>query len=215
MTVLGDIAQAAGPISYTGWNELVRGLSRDVPFQVEELRLAYRVPRQLLGLALPLLPLIAPDVAAPIAYREGDEPPRFVRAAPEHVIATAFREAGREAPREGRMALIAPAELVTELAPLLPDRETAFDELAAPIQVLTPRQARASSSTGSCWSSRRASSPPPTGSRACAGSTSPSPVRRRPSSSSTRSRSRPSSEKVLALCANPPGRKLESSFSVS
>jgi hypothetical protein len=181
----------------------------------EELRLAYRVPRQVLELALPLLPLIAPDVAAPIAYREGDEPPRFVPAAPEHFVATALREAGREAQREGRTALIAPAALVTELAPLLPGQETAFDELAAPIQVLTPRQARASSSTGSCWSSRRASSPPPTGSMACARSTFPSPARRRPSSSSTRSRSRPSSEKVLALCANPPGTKLESSFSVS
>jgi DNA helicase IV len=142
MTILGDIAQAAGPISYTGWKELVRGVSPDVPFLVEELRLAYRVPRDVLELALPLLPLIAPDVAAPIAYREGDEPPRFVEAEPEHVVATAVREAGREALREGRTALIVPAELVPELAPLLPHPDTAFNELAAPIQVLIPRQAK-------------------------------------------------------------------------
>ena len=142
MTILGDIAQAAGPISYTGWNELVRGMSPDVPFIVEELRLAYRVPADVLELALPLLPLIAPDVAAPIAYREGDEPPRFVRATPEHLMATAVREAGREAAREGRTALIAPAELVAELEPLGPRPGTAFDELAAPVQALSPRQAK-------------------------------------------------------------------------
>jgi DNA helicase IV len=142
LTILGDIAQAAGPISYTGWKELVQGLSPDEPFAVEELRLAYRVPRDVLELALPLLPLIAPDVAAPVAYREGDEPPRFVRAAPEQLVAAAVREAGRETLREGRVALLAPAGLLAELEPLLPRPETAFDELAAPIQVLTPRQAK-------------------------------------------------------------------------
>jgi DNA helicase IV len=142
MTILGDIAQAAGPISYTGWKELVRGVSTDTPFLVEELRLAYRVPRDVLELELPLLPLIAPDVAAPMAYRDGDEPARFVRAGPEHVVATAVREAGHEALREGRTALIVPAELVTELEPLVPHPDTAFDELAAAIQVLTPRQAK-------------------------------------------------------------------------
>jgi DNA helicase IV len=142
MTILGDIAQAAGPISYTGWKELVRGMSPDAALLVEELRLAYRVPADVLELALPLLPLIAPDVAAPIAYREGDEPPRFVPAVREHLVATAVRQAGHEALREGRTALIAPTELVAELEPLLPRPETAFDELAAPIQTLTPRQAK-------------------------------------------------------------------------
>jgi DNA helicase IV len=142
MTVLGDIAQSAGPISYDSWREFVKGLTPDAPFAVEELRLAYRVPRDVLELALPLLPLIAPDVAAPVAYREGDEPPRFVRAAPEHLVATAVREAGREALRAGRTALIAPPSLIAELEPLLPHPDTAFDELAAPIQALTPREAK-------------------------------------------------------------------------
>jgi DNA helicase IV len=142
MTLLGDIAQAAGAVSYSGWNELVRCLAPDVSVSVEELRLAYRVPRDVLELALPLLPMIAPDVAAPIAYREGDEPPRFVEAAAEQLVATAVREAGQEALREGRTALIAPAALVAELRPLLPHPDTAFDELTAPIQVLTARQAK-------------------------------------------------------------------------
>ena len=44
VTILGDIAQSSGPISYTGWNDLVRCLAPDVSPVVEELRLAYRVP---------------------------------------------------------------------------------------------------------------------------------------------------------------------------
>jgi DNA helicase IV len=139
-TVLGDIAQAAGPIAYRSWDDLLPYLG--VEAQIEELRLAYRVPRDVLELALPLLPLIAPDVAAPIAYREGDEPPRFVQVEPEHLVAGAVREAGHEALREGRTALIAPATLIAGLEPLLPGPGTAFDELAAPIQALTPRAAK-------------------------------------------------------------------------
>ena len=137
MTLLGDIAQAAGPVAYRSWDDLLPFLGPAA--EIEELRLAYRVPRDVLELALPLLPLIAPDVAAPISYREGDEPPRIVRAEPEHLVSTAVREAGHEALREGRTGLIAPAGILAELEPLLPHPETAFDEV---IQALTPRAAK-------------------------------------------------------------------------
>ena len=142
ITILGDIAQSAGPISYRSWDELLPHLAPDQAVTVEELRLAYRVPSEVMELALPLLPLIAPDVAPPIAYRSGDEPPRFLRVEAKHLVAAAVREAGHEARREGRTALIAPAALLAELEPLLPHPETAFDELAAPIQALTPRAAK-------------------------------------------------------------------------
>jgi hypothetical protein len=83
MTILGDIAQSSGPISYAGWNDLVRWLAPETAPTVEELRLAYRVPAEVMELALPLLPLIAPDVTPPIAYRSGDDPPRFVEVSRE------------------------------------------------------------------------------------------------------------------------------------
>jgi DNA helicase IV len=142
VTILGDIAQSSGPIAYTSWNELVRCLAPDTAPTVEELRLAYRVPAEVMELALPLLPLIAPEVAPPIAYRGGDEPPRFVRVAPGEVVASAVREAGREALRDGRTGLIAPRAILDEIEPLLPHPESAFDELASPIQALTPRAAK-------------------------------------------------------------------------
>jgi DNA helicase IV len=143
VTILGDIAQSSGPVSYSGWSELVRHLAPGVTPTVEELRLAYRVPAEVMELALPLLPLIAPGVAPPIAYRSGDEPPRFVRAqTPGQLVATAVREAGHEAVRDGRTGLIAPAKILAGIEPLLPRPETAFDELSSPIQALTPRAAK-------------------------------------------------------------------------
>jgi DNA helicase IV len=142
VTMLGDIAQSSGPISYTGWDEVVRYLAPEVAPAVEELRLAYRVPAEVMELALPLLPLIAPDVAPPIAYRAGDEPPRFVRVERDRLVAAAVREAGREGLRDGRTGLIAPAEILDEIEPLLPHPETAFDELSSPIHALTPRAAK-------------------------------------------------------------------------
>ncbi len=139
MTILGDIAQAAGPIHYDRWEDLFPHLGDDARFEVAELRLAYRVPRQVMELALPLLPLIAPDVAAPIAYRDGDEPPRFVQVARGELVSAAVREAAAEAAREGRAALIAPARLLPELPQA---DQSSFDELAAPFQTLTPRAAK-------------------------------------------------------------------------
>jgi DNA helicase IV len=139
MTILGDIAQAAGPVAYHRWEDLLPHVADGRDVTVAELRLAYRVPRQVMELALPLLPLIAPDVAAPIAYRDGDEPPRFVPVEAEDLVSAAVREAAAEAQREGRTALIAPARLL----PRLPQSgESAFDELAPPFQTLTPRGAK-------------------------------------------------------------------------
>jgi DNA helicase IV len=142
ITILGDIAQSSGPISYAGWNDLVRHLAPAARAVVEELRLAYRVPAEVMELALPLLPLIAPEVAPPIAYRSGDEPPRFVQVDANDLVPAAVQEASREALREGRAGLIAPTAILERIEPLLPAPENAFDELSGPIQALTPRAAK-------------------------------------------------------------------------
>ena len=72
-TLLGDIAQATGPIPYERWHELLPHLDGAEGAQVEELRHAYRVPREIMELALPLLERIAPEVEPPVAYRVGAE----------------------------------------------------------------------------------------------------------------------------------------------
>jgi DNA helicase IV len=147
MTILGDIAQASGAFSYHRWEEVLEHLTSDAAVDIAELRLAYRVPREVMELALPLLPLIAPDVAPPIAYRSGDEPPRFVEAKPGDLVTTAAEEAAREALREGRTALIAPASLLKKIDPalgsVLDTGASVFDEdLAGTVRTLTPRAAK-------------------------------------------------------------------------
>jgi len=131
-TLLGDIAQATGPVSYDRWPELLPYLEGAADAEVEELRHAYRVPREIMELALPLLERIAPEVEPPVAYRVGAERPRLVEADPP--LAAAFEEAARLASAEGLLAVIAPASLRGE------GESALFDD--SRIAVLTPREAK-------------------------------------------------------------------------
>jgi len=131
-TILGDIAQATGPIAYERWDELLPHLPGGEEAQVEELRHAYRVPREIMALALPLLKRIAPDVEPPLAYRVGAEPPRVVQV--DDPLAAAYDEASTLAADEGLLALIAPASLRGD------DVVALFDETQ--VAVLTPREAK-------------------------------------------------------------------------
>jgi DNA helicase IV len=135
LTLLGDIAQATGPVSYGGWSEVLRPLPRGEETSVEELRHAYRVPREIIELALPLLERIAPDVEPPLAYRTGADPPRIRRVAEEHLLEEALREAATLAALEGLLAVIVPPRL---LEPALSARSL-FDER---VPLLTPREAK-------------------------------------------------------------------------
>jgi len=133
-TILGDVAQATGPIAYGRWEELLEFLPGGERAEVEELRHAYRVPREIMSLALPLLEHIAPDIEPPIAYRAGAEPPRIVRGDPP--LTVAYEEAARLAGAEGLLALIAPSSLRGD-----EDEPPAlFDD--SRISVLTPREAK-------------------------------------------------------------------------
>ena len=131
-TLLGDIAQATGPVPYDRWPELLPYLDGAEGAEVEELRHAYRVPREIMELALPLLERIAPEVEPPVAYRVGAERPRLVEADPP--LAAAFEEAARLAGEEGLLAVIAPASLRGE------GESALFDD--SRIAVLTPREAK-------------------------------------------------------------------------
>jgi DNA helicase IV len=131
-TILGDIAQATGPVAYDRWEELLPYLPGGDSAEVAELRHAYRVPREIMALALPLLERIAPGVDPQVAYRVGAEPPRVVPADPP--LQAAYEEAARLADEEGLLAVIAPASLRGDGGGSL------FDETRIP--VLTPREAK-------------------------------------------------------------------------
>jgi DNA helicase IV len=134
LTALGDVAQGTGPVVYTSWDEVVGHLPRGDEAEVEELRHAYRVPREIMELALPLLDEIAPDVERPFAYRTGAAPPVVRRVAAEALLREAYREAAVLARGDGLVAVIAAEELAD---PALAG-EDAYDGVA----LLTPRQAK-------------------------------------------------------------------------
>ena len=133
LTILGDVAQATGPVRYSSWDEVLPYLPNAESATVEELRHAYRVPREIMQLALPLLETIAPDVTPPLAYRAGVDLPIIRRVEADQLMAEAYREAARLAREEGLLAVIAPDGLVTAPAP---------GDLWDGVPLLTARQAK-------------------------------------------------------------------------
>jgi DNA helicase IV len=133
LTILGDVAQATGAIRYSRWDDVLPHLPRGDEATIEELLHAYRVPREIMELALPLLDTIAPDVAAPISYRTGADPPTVRRVEPEHLLAEAYREAERLAESEGLLAVIVPEALAGDVPQ---------DDLWNGVPVLTPRESK-------------------------------------------------------------------------
>ncbi len=134
LTLLGDVAQGTGPVTYASWGQVLPHLPRGGEAEVEELRHAYRVPREIMELALPLLDTIAPDIERPLAYRTGGAEP-VIRRVEEHVLLReAYREAALLAREDGLVALIVPDELIE---PALA-HENAFEG----IPLLTPRAAK-------------------------------------------------------------------------
>jgi len=128
LTILGDVAQATGPVVYRRWEELEPFLPEDTELEIQELRHAYRVPAEIMDFALPLLDVIAPEVEPPIAYRKGGDPPRVVHVADDELMGSALSEAVRLEDLDGLLAVIVPRTLS------VPDE--------FPFPILTPRQAK-------------------------------------------------------------------------
>jgi DNA helicase IV len=136
LTILGDVAQATGPVVYRRWQELEPYLPDEAELSIEELRHAYRVPAEIMDFALPLLDLIAPEVEPPLAYRKGGAPPRVVRVGEAELLPEALRQTAALAEEDGLLAVLVPRAL----AAALPHGDLFVDELSVP--VLTPRQAK-------------------------------------------------------------------------
>jgi DNA helicase IV len=134
LTILGDVAQGTGPVTYESWTDVLPHLPRGGEAEVEELKHAYRVPREIMALALPLLDALAPEIERPHAYRVGGAEPVLRAVDEDALLREAYGEAARLAREDGLVALIVPDELVQ---PALA-HESAFDS----IPLLTPREAK-------------------------------------------------------------------------
>jgi DNA helicase IV len=145
ITVLGDVAQATGLWPHTTWDEVLTHLPGGDRARVEELTIGYRVPRQILAMAGRLLPLIAPNLRAPTAVRDGEEP-EFVPLEADTMVRALLKEMEQSMSRRGTLGVIVPEPMVDDL--LVRARVNGLEVDAADwgrgrkITVLTPRHAK-------------------------------------------------------------------------
>ncbi len=118
ITVLGDLAQATGPWTYSDWTEVRAHLPETAPLHHDELTLGYRAPGRVLDYASRLLPVAAPGVGPTSSIRTGRTEPAVRAVPPEELAAAALTEARTLAGDHALVAVIAPDELVPSLARL-------------------------------------------------------------------------------------------------
>ena len=80
MTVVGDIAQATGPLAPADWDEVLEFLPDRKPAHVIGLSVGYRIPAQIMELANKVMAVATPGLRVPESVRVGDVGPRIVRA---------------------------------------------------------------------------------------------------------------------------------------
>jgi hypothetical protein len=144
VTVLGDLAQATGLWSYSTWDEVMSHLlGRDTKVEVSELTYAYRVPREIMELALPVLKLTAPSIRPPTPFRDGGAAPKFISVSHDGRVEAAITNANDAHESGGTAAIIAPQRLLQQLREQLEARAIAFadaerGELGTSIELLDP-----------------------------------------------------------------------------
>jgi DNA helicase IV len=80
MTVVGDIAQATGPLAPDDWADVLRHLPDRREPRVIGLSVGYRIPAQIMELANAVMEAATPGLRAPTSVRIGEVPPRVLRA---------------------------------------------------------------------------------------------------------------------------------------
>jgi DNA helicase IV len=149
LTVVGDVAQTGNPAGARSWGEMldryVQGRWRE-----ERLTVNYRTPAEIMAVAAEVLASVAPEEEPPESVREEGQHPRAVRVdaatdfGPQVARLVDEELSGLTAAEEGRLAVIAPAARIAELAAQVPgavpgDRAEALD---SPVALLTVTQAK-------------------------------------------------------------------------
>jgi DNA helicase IV len=103
LTVLGDVAQATGLWAYRSWEEITEYLGAE-SVRVEQLTTAYRVPRQIMAIALPVARAATPEIELPVPVRDGRSEPEVSQLAVDVLASEAVRRARALASEGGLQA---------------------------------------------------------------------------------------------------------------
>lgn len=119
MTVVGDIAQATGPLAANDWNDVLDHLpSRKEP-RVVGLSVGYRIPSQIMTLADKVMEAATPGLRAPRSVRDGDSDPLIVSIGAEESLAAAVARQAQHVAGDGRIAIICPEDFIGAIASAL------------------------------------------------------------------------------------------------
>jgi DNA helicase IV len=80
MTIVGDIAQATGPLAPDSWDDVLAHMPDRKPPRVIGLSVGYRIPGQIMELANKVAAAATPGLRAPESVRIGEAGPSIVRA---------------------------------------------------------------------------------------------------------------------------------------
>ncbi|CAB4597590.1 unannotated protein [freshwater metagenome] len=122
MTVVGDIAQATGPLAPNEWKDVLEHLpSRKAP-RIVGLSVGYRIPSQIMELADKVMHAATPGLRAPRSVRDGDESPLILSAPSQDSLLAQVVERAQvlvNRPEAGRVAIICPDDMVDEVSTAL------------------------------------------------------------------------------------------------
>ncbi len=124
MTIVGDLAQATGPLAPSSWDDVLAHLPSRKESRVVGLSIGYRIPAQIMELATKVMMAATPDLRSPTSVRTGDDPPELVEvdSAGDLAGATAAAVKGlADALGDGSIAVVVPDELVEQIAAGLTD----------------------------------------------------------------------------------------------
>ncbi|GHG16486.1 HelD family protein [Streptomyces hydrogenans] len=140
MTLVGDPAQTGDPAGVGAWDAILAPYVED-RWQHVRLGVNYRTPAEIMAVAAAVRRADDPSFEPPGSVRStGVEPwDRTV----EDPVKEAADAVAAEAGAEGRLAVIAPAELLPDLVAALPDASYGpKPDLTRPVVLLDPRQAK-------------------------------------------------------------------------
>jgi DNA helicase IV len=119
MTIVGDLAQATGPLAPHDWDEVLAHLPDRKPSRVIGLSVGYRIPGQIMELANRVMAVATPSLRSPESVRLGDAQPLIVRAGSfgslGAEVATQVIELTTELP-QASLGVIAPDTMIDELS---------------------------------------------------------------------------------------------------
>jgi DNA helicase IV len=130
MTVVGDLAQATGPVAPRAWSEVLAHLAPGRSARTVELSVNYRTPDEVMRVSSHVLRVAAPWVRPPRSARVTGEAPAVVAVEPGGLVAEVVARADREATivRGGTVGVVAPSSLATVVAAGLAGAGLSFGE---------------------------------------------------------------------------------------